>query len=116
MGLSTWKGTDVRKGDVTVAKNYLRDGEIDELNRIVVMWLDYAEDQARRRRQVFLRDWEERLDAFLRFNERDVLPDAGHVRKADADSHAEAEKFTARRRELLEAEGERANLDGAPDS
>ncbi len=113
MGLTTWKGADVRKGDVTVAKNYLRDGEIDELNRIVVMWLDYAEDQARRRRQVFLRDWEERLDAFLRFNERDVLPDAGHVRKADADSHAEAEyeKFAARRRELLEAEGERANLD-----
>ncbi|MEW5927045.1 MAG: virulence RhuM family protein [Gemmatimonadota bacterium] len=129
MGLTTWKGTDVRKGDVTVAKNYLRDGEIDELNRIVVMWLDYAEDQARRRRQVFLRDWEERLDAFLRFNERDVLPDTGHVRKADADSHAEAEyeKFAARRRELLEAEGERASLDalrararrlppGAPDS
>ncbi|HEX7240736.1 MAG TPA: virulence RhuM family protein [Longimicrobiaceae bacterium] len=113
MGLTTWKAADVRKGDVTVAKNYLNDGEIDELNRIVVMWLDYAEDQARRRRQVFLRDWEERLDAFLRFNERDVLPDAGHVRKADADRHAEAEyeKFAARRRELLEAEGERATLD-----
>lgn len=113
MGLTTWKGADVRKGDVTVAKNYLREGEIDELNRIVVMWLDYAEDQARRRRQVFLRDWEERLDAFLRFNDRDVLPEAGHVRKADADSHAEAEyeAFAARRRELLEAEGERADLD-----
>lgn len=113
MGLTTWKGADVRKGDVTVAKNYLRDGEIDELNRIVVMWLDYAEDQARRRRQVFLRDWEERLDAFLRFNERDVLPDAGRTSRAEADRHAEAEygKFAARRRELLEAEGERASLD-----
>ena len=113
MGLTTWKGADVRKGDVTVAKNYLRDDEIDELNRIVVMWLDYAEDQARRRRQVFLRDWEERLDAFLRFNERDVLPDAGRTSRAEADRHAEAEyeKFAARRRELLEAEGERASLD-----
>lgn len=113
MGLTTWRGDAVRKGDVTVAKNYLRDGEIDELNRIVVMWLDYAEDQARRRRQVFLRDWEERLDAFLRFNERDVLADAGRMRKADADRHAEAEyeKFAARRRELLEAEGERANAE-----
>jgi hypothetical protein len=113
MGLTTWKGADVRKGDVTVAKNYLRDGEIDELNRIVVMWLDYAEDQARRRRQVFLHDWEERLDAFLRFNERDVLPDAGHMSRAEADRHAEAEyeKFAARRRELLEAEGERASMD-----
>jgi hypothetical protein len=113
MGLTTWKGGDVRKGDVTVAKNYLRDGEIDELNRIVVMWLDYAEDQARRRRQVFLRDWEERLDAFLRFNERGVLPGAGRTSRAEADRHAEAEyeKFAARRRELLEAEGARADLD-----
>jgi hypothetical protein len=112
MGLTTWKGGVVRKGDVTVAKNYLREDEVDGLNRIVVMWLDYADDQARRRRQIFLRNWEERLDAFLRFNERDVLPDAGRTRKADADRHAaeEYEKFAARRRELLEAEGERADL------
>jgi hypothetical protein len=67
MGLATWKGDAVRKADVTVAKNYLRADEIEELNRIVVMWLDFAEDQARRRRQVFLTQWEERLDAFLQF-------------------------------------------------
>ena len=78
MGLTTWKGAVVRKGDVTVAKNYLTEAEITELNRIVVMFLDYAEDQARRRRQVFLADWEARLDDFLRFNERAVLPNAGH--------------------------------------
>ncbi len=57
MGLTTWKGDVVRKHDVTVAKNDLSEGEIQELNRIVTMWLDYAEDQARRRKQVFLKDW-----------------------------------------------------------
>jgi hypothetical protein len=112
MGLTAWKGDAVRKADVTIAKNFLWDGEIDELNRVVVMWLDYAEDQARRRQQVFLRDWEERLDAFLRFNERAVLPDAGRTRKTDANRHAESEydRFAVRRREFLEAEGEKANV------
>jgi hypothetical protein len=79
MGLTTWKGGVVRKGDITVSKNYLSEVEIDELNRIVVMWLDYAEDQARRRQSVFLKDWDTRLDDFLRFNERNVLPDTGKV-------------------------------------
>lgn len=62
MGLMTWKGGAVRKGDVTVAKNYLREVEISELNRLVVMFLDYAEDQARRRKQIFLSDWQVKLD------------------------------------------------------
>lgn len=112
MGLSTWKGDAVARADVTVAKNYLSEEEISELNRIVVMWLDFAEDQARRRKQVFLRDWESRLDDFLRFNDRDVLDDAGSVTKAEADEHARAEydRFAARRRALLEAEGRRSNL------
>jgi len=110
MGLTSWKGEVVRKADVTVAKNYLLAAEIDELNRIVVMWLDFAEDQAKRRKQVFLSDWEAKLDEFLRFNERRVLPDKGSVSKADADVRAEAEyeAFAARRRAMLEAEGERA--------
>lgn len=112
MGLNTWKGDAVTRSDVTVAKNYLREGEIAELNRIVVMWLDFAEDQTRRRRQVFLRDWESRLDDFLRFNEREVLGNAGAVSKAEADGHArgEYEQFAARRRALMEAEGERAAI------
>lgn len=62
MGLTTWSGTAVRKHDVTVAKNYLREGEITELNRIVVMFLDFAEDLAHRRKQVFLKDWVYRCD------------------------------------------------------
>lgn len=110
MGLTSWKGGVVRKGDVTVAKNYLHEDEITELNRIVVMWLDYAEDQARRRRQVFLRDWTAKLDEFLAFNEREVLEGRGSVSKAQADARAAAEYevFAERRRALLEAEGERA--------
>ena len=86
MGLTTWKGDAVRKHDVTVAKNYLDEREIAELNRIVVMWLDFAEDQARRRQQVFLKDWGSRLDAFLSFNERAVLQGKGALSKADADA------------------------------
>jgi hypothetical protein len=109
MGLTAWRGEVVRKADVTVGKNYLSQEEIGELNRIVTMWLDYAEDQARRRKQVFLKDWEIKLNDFLRFNERAVLDDKGSVSKATADARAEAEyeEFAARRRALLEAEGER---------
>lgn len=88
MGLTSWKGTKVRKSDVTIAKNYLNEAEIGELNRIVTMYLDYAEDQANRHRQVFMRDWREKLDAFLQFNERDILTHTGKVTKAVADKLA----------------------------
>jgi hypothetical protein len=109
MGLTTWKGQTVRKADVTIAKNYLKEEEITELNRIVVMWLDYAEDQARRRRQIFLKNWETKLVEFLEFNERRILPDAGGVRREDAEAIAETEyeHFAARRRTFIEAEAER---------
>jgi len=108
MGLTSSKSGTVRKADVTIAKNYLQEPEITELNRIVVMWLDFAEDQALRRKVVFLKDWAEKLDAFLKFNDRAVLPNAGGVSKEEADSHAasEYERFAAQRRALLEAEGE----------
>ena len=88
MGLTSWKGAKVRKGDVTIAKNYLNADEIEGPNRIVTMYLDYAEDQAKRHRQIFMRDWREKLDAFLRFNERDILANPGKVRKAVADQLA----------------------------
>ena len=110
MGLTNWKSGSVRKEDVTVAKNYLNRDEIDELNRIVVMWLDFAEDKARRRKQVFLKEWAERLDDFLLFNERDVLTHTGKVSKKAADDQAKMqyEKFADRRRAFLESEGGRA--------
>lgn len=113
MGLTAWKGAVVRRSDVTIAKNYLLEPEITELNRIVSMFLDFAEDQASRRKQIFLRDWEQRLDDFLRFNERAVLEDGGSVSRADADNRALSayEAFDTRRRIELEAAREREALD-----
>ena len=112
MGLTAWKGGVVRKGDVTVAKNYLRADEISELNRIVVMFLDFAEDQALRRKQIFLHNWQTRLDDFLRLNERTILPDAGKVSREQADAIAEQEydRFAARRRAQIENEAEADTL------
>ncbi|GEP46235.1 virulence RhuM family protein [Brevifollis gellanilyticus] len=110
MGLCAFEGKVVHKKDVTVAKNYLHNEEIEELNRIVVMFLDYAEDQAKRRKQVLMKDWQEKLDGFLTFNERRVLPDAGKRSRSQADTHALSEyaRFEERRRALAEAEGEKA--------
>ncbi|WP_442872612.1 virulence RhuM family protein [Citrobacter portucalensis] len=112
VGLNSYKGDEVRKTDVTVAKNYLREDEIKELNRIVNMWLDFAEDQALRRKQVFLQDWADKLDQFLSFNDRDVLNGAGKISKKDADDKAKLEfdRFAQQRRRLKEAEGARANI------
>lgn len=118
MGLTAWRGEVVRKADVTVAKNYLTREEIGGLNRIVTMWLDFAEDQARRRKQVFLKDWETKLNEFLRFNERAVLSNKGSASKAMADARSEAEykEFAARRRALLEAEEERERVQTLEDA
>jgi len=117
MGLTAWHGGVVRKGDVTIAKNYLREGEIEELNRLVVMFLDFAEDQARRRKQIFFQNWLTRLHDFLNLNERAILPDSGKVSREEAHQRAEEEyeRFAARRREALEAQGE-ADLLGALDA
>lgn len=108
MGLTTTRKGQVQKADVGVAKNYLNEQEISELNRIVTMWLDFAEDQATRRKEVFLNDWAEKLDAFLSFNDRQVLVGAGKVSHKQAVAHAQSEyeQFAAQRRAALEAEGE----------
>jgi len=99
MGLTTWKGAKVRKRDVATAKNYLSEGELRSLNRIVTMYLDYAEDQAQRQQPMHMADWEEKLNAFLQFNGRDVLDHAGAVTAALAKEHAESQydQFHARR-------------------
>ncbi|MBH1623354.1 virulence RhuM family protein [Stenotrophomonas maltophilia] len=107
MGLTTTRKGQVQKADVGVAKNYLTEQEITELNRIVTMWLDFAEDQATRRKEVFLKDWTEKLDAFLSFNDRQVLIGAGKVSHKQAVAHAQSEyeQFAVQRRAALEAEG-----------
>ena len=94
----------IRKADVGVAKNYLSADELRELERIVTMYLDYAEDQARRRNPMTMAEWVERLDLFLRFNDREVLADAGKV------SHALA---AARAQEVYERYDENRSADEA---
>ncbi len=94
MGLTTWKnapGGAIRKGDVGVAKNYLSKDELDALNRIVTMYLDYAEDQARNKRTMHMAEWVKKLDGFLQFNERNILTHAGKVSADMAKEHAERE-------------------------
>ena len=112
MGITCIDEEQIKSTDVTVAKNYLSQEEIEELNRIVVMWLDYAEDQAKRKKQIFLKDWEEKLDSFLAFNDRDVLGNFGAISKKEADKKAKDEykKFSARRREKREAIGAIENI------
>jgi hypothetical protein len=107
LGLTGFKGDEVRKSDVTIAKNYLNQEEISALNRIVTMWLDFAEDQALMRKQIFLRDWQEKLDQFLEFNSREVLQGAGKISKQEAEekARAEYERYAEQRRSLKEAEG-----------
>ena len=94
MGLNTWKNAPkgrIRKSDVTVAKNYLNETEMRNLNEIVTMYLDYAERQARRGNVMYMADWVKRLDAFLQFNEEDILHDKGKVTAAIAKAFAEKE-------------------------
>lgn len=94
MGLTTWKnapGGKVLKSDVTVAKNYLNEEEVTELDRIVGMYLDYAENQARRGITMYMKDWAGKLDAFLQFNDYNVLKDAGKVSHDVAVKLAEGE-------------------------
>ena len=82
MGLTSWKAGSrgkVLKSDVDVAKNYLTHKELEELNHVVVMYLDYAELQARKQRRMTMAEWAGKLDAFLRFNEYDVLDNPGRV-------------------------------------
>lgn len=112
MGLTSFKGEEVLKGDVTVAKNYLTEEEIHSLNRIVNMWLDFAEDQAERRKQVFLKDWTDKLDQFLEFNDRAVLNGAGSITKKQADEKAKLEydAFAEGRRKLKELKGENSDF------
>ena len=97
MGLTSWRGNRVRQGDVSIAKNYLQQPEIVALNRIVVMYLDHADDMAQRRQTMTMQDWAQKLDTFLAFNERDVLTHAGKLR-ADV-----AEKLALKRYEAFDA-------------
>lgn len=94
MGLTTWKNAPkgkIVKADVSVAKNYLTQSELKDLNLFVSMYLDYAERQARRHIPMTMEDWAKKLDVFLQFNEEEVLHDKGRVSAEIAKSFAESE-------------------------
>jgi len=99
MGLTTWKNAPagkILKSDISIAKNYLIEAEIKELERIVSMYLDYAENQATRQIPMKMTDWVARLDAFLQFNEYEVLTSAGTVSAEVARRLAEEQYATFR--------------------
>jgi hypothetical protein len=109
MGLTTWKKAPKGKiliTDVSIAKNYLTKEEIESLDRIVVMYLDYAEDQTRRRIPMTMQDWARKLNAFLQFNEREVLDNPGKVSALIAKefSESEFEKYRIVQDKLFESD------------
>jgi hypothetical protein len=94
MGLTSWKNAPegkILKPDVAIAKNYLGKDELDSLNRIVTMYLEYAEDQATRNIPMTMEDWAKKLNAFLQFNEREILDTPGKVNQKVAKAFAESE-------------------------
>jgi hypothetical protein len=109
MGLTTWKNAPkgfIRKTDVGVAKNYLNEKELDGLNRIVTMYLDYAEFQAANGKVMYMRDWISKLDSFLQFNEKDILTDLGKVSAEIAKTVAENEfeKYSVKQNQIFESD------------
>ncbi|MDP4278311.1 MAG: virulence RhuM family protein [Bacteroidota bacterium] len=116
MGLTHWKNTPegaIRKSDVGIAKNYLNEKELDGLNRIVSMYLDYAESQALRGIVMHMKNWVEKLDAFLRFNEKEVLSHQGIVSHdvAIALAEKEYEKFQIVQDKLFESDFDKILLE-----
>jgi len=94
MGLNTWKNAPegkIIKTDVSIAKNYQKEQELKSLDRFVVMYLDYAEDQAERGFPMTMTDWAQKLNVFLQFNQRDVLDNPGHITAEIARAFAESE-------------------------
>ncbi|MFC8526359.1 virulence RhuM family protein [Nocardia sp. NPDC057227] len=114
MGLTSFKGATVRKGDVGIAKNYLTEPEIKRLNRLTTMFLDYAEDRAEHRQQLTMADWVDQTDRFLHFNEREVLRGPGRVSAAEA-TQVSADRYTEfaeRRHRAAESASDLAELEG----
>ncbi|MEV0590861.1 virulence RhuM family protein [Nonomuraea cavernae] len=92
MGLTSWKGSHVRKGDITVSKNYLSSDEVTTLNMLTTQFLDFAELRARRRQQITMAEWVEATDRFIAMNDMGVLSGAGRVPSDDATATAQ-ERF-----------------------
>lgn len=113
LGLTSFKGNKVRKGDIVTAKNYLTKDELEELNLLVSQFLDYAENQARRRKVINMQDWIDKTDAFIEFNEYEPLNDNGRISMTQA-KHLVGERyalFDSRRRQAENAEFDAKILD-----
>jgi len=110
MGLTSWDGNRVRQQDVTIAKNYLTQAELEELNQIVVMYLDYAELQAKHRKTMTMQEWEEKLNTFLAFNEKDLLNHAGKI-SAQVAEKLSLERYSEYNQKRLEEERLRADME-----
>ena len=112
MALTSWKGGRVRKGDVTVAKNYLNADELDRLNRIVSMFLDFAELRAIQRKDLRMADWRTYVDSFMAFNEQAVLQGAGRMSHQAMTTivHERYEVFDAARRQAEALEADRLDM------
>lgn len=113
MGLITWKNAPsgkIIKTDVSVAKNYLNEKELKNLDRFVTMYLDYAETQAERNIPMTMKDWSGKLNVFLQFNEKDILKNAGKVTQAIAKAFAESEfeKYRIVQDKLFESDFDKA--------
>lgn len=110
MNLTNWSGSRVRKQDVIIAKNYLQQNEIKELDRLVSMFLDYAENQAQRRRQLSMSDWKEKVDGFLNFNDYEILKGKGAISRKQANEIAQKRYLefdeARKKQEALEADAE----------
>ncbi|MDK4309503.1 RhuM family protein [Corynebacterium accolens] len=112
LGLTSWKGKQVRKNDITTAKNYLTDDELRRLNFLVSGFLNYAEDQAERRKVIHMSDWIKKADQFIEFNDYDPLQDHGRISRAQANAAAEEryELFNQSRKQLEHAQNEQELL------
>ena len=113
MALTSWQGSIVRKGDIYTAKNYLRQEEIDVLNRLTTMFLDSAELRVRERKDLTLRYWRETVDSLLNFQGKVVLQGAGSISNKQMEEHVDAiyEEFNKRRKALAIAEAEQTDAD-----
>ncbi|MDD5585517.1 MAG: virulence RhuM family protein [Alphaproteobacteria bacterium] len=100
MGLTAFKGQSVHAADAIKAKNYLTEGELKQLELLVDQYLSFAELQAMNRRPMHMKDWKGKLDAFLKFNDREILGNAGRISKQVADDHALAEYHKYRTRQV----------------
>jgi hypothetical protein len=105
MGLTAWKGSRIQKTDVTVAKNYLNQEELEVMNLIVSQYLDFAELQARSGKVMYMRDWIRKLDDFLTLNDRDILKNMGKVSHQLAEELAGRQYDKFRKKRLAEEAG-----------